>query len=188
MSSSYACYAKLSYWGFFQPRTSKPMTQHPSVCGKQWCANNEKNRWLLVLVWVIMEKSSAIIIFQPGDCPCQFFCHQIIYQCVRKFISHQQPHQDNCGNPQATSDHSAYSFPSFIGSDNEQSLQLNLFSQPSILSVIPIIDSLHLSLNSREHIVTSFHPFFKTVYERIFTWWKRQTNENPKDQLALRNF
>ena len=93
----------------------------------------------------------------------------MIYQCVKKFISYQQPNQVNRENPQAASDHSTYSYPSFSGSDNEQSLPLNLSSQPSILSVIPRIGPLHMSLNSREHIVTSFHPFFKTVYERIFT-------------------
>ncbi|KAJ7377771.1 hypothetical protein OS493_026907 [Desmophyllum pertusum] len=27
---------------------------------------------------------------------------------------------------------------------------------------------LHISLNSREHIVSSFHPFFKSVYEKLF--------------------
>ena len=79
---------------------------------------------------------------------------------------------------QAASDHSAYSYPSFTGSDNEQSLPLKLSSQPSILSVIPMIGPLHMSLNSREHIVTSFHPFFKTVYERIFT--RSKLAEKPK--------
>ena len=67
------------------------------------------------------------VIFQPGDWPCQFFCRQIICQCVKKFISYQQP--------QAASDHSAYSYPSFTGSDHEQSLALNLSSQP--LSTYP---------------------------------------------------
>ena len=75
------------------------------------------------------------IIFQPGDWPCQFFCRQTICQCVKKFISYQQPHQVNCENPQAASDHSAYSYPFFTGSDNEQSLPLNLSSQP--LSTYP---------------------------------------------------
>ena len=37
---------------------------------------------------------------------------------------------------------------------------------------------LHISLNSTEHIVTYFHPFFKTVYERIFT--RSKLAEKPK--------
>ena len=40
--------------------------------------------------------------------------------------------------------------------------------QPSILSIVPTIGPLHISLNSREHIVNSFHPFFKSVYQSIF--------------------
>ena len=125
------------------------------------------------------DYAKKFIIFQPGDWPCQFFCRQIIYQCVKKFISYQEPRQANCENTQAASDHSAYSYPSFTGSDNEQSLPLNLSSQPSILSVIPMIGPLHISLNSREHIVTSFHPFFKTVYERIFTRSKLADKPKP---------
>ena len=26
---------------------------------------------------------------RPGEWPCQFYCSQIIYQCVKKFISYQ---------------------------------------------------------------------------------------------------
>ena len=42
-----------------------------------------------------------------------------------------------------------------------------------------MIGPLHVSLNSREHIVTSFHPFFKTVYERIFTRSKLADKPKP---------
>ena len=124
------------------------------------------------------DYAKKFIIFQPGDWPCQFFCRQIIYQCVKKFISYQEPRPVNRENPQAAWDHSAYSYPPFTGSDNEQSLLFNLSSQPSILSVIPMIGPLHISLNSREHIATSFHPFFKTVYERIFA--RSKLAEKPK--------
>ena len=44
----------------------------------------------------------------------------------------------------------------------------NMSQQPSILSIVPTIGLLHISLNSREHIVNSFHPFFKSVYQSIF--------------------
>ena len=36
-------------------------------------------------------------------------------------------------------------------------------SQPSLLSIVPTIGPLHISLNSREHVINSFHPFFKPV-------------------------
>ena len=41
-------------------------------------------------------------------------------------------------------------------------------SQSSILSIVPTIGPLHIFLNSRKHIVHSYHPFFKTEYETIF--------------------
>ena len=88
---------------------------------------------------------------RPGDWPCQFYCSQIIHQCVKKFISYQQAHQVYRENPQAASDHSAYSHPSLTASDDEQSLPFNLSSQPSILCVIPMIGPLHISLNSRRN-------------------------------------
>ena len=67
------------------------------------------------------------------------------------FISYQQLHQVNCENPQAASDYSAYSYPSFTGSDHAYSDSSftgsdNVFSAP-----------LHISLNRREHTVTLQH-------------------------------
>ena len=53
------------------------------------------------------DYAKKFMIFQPGDWSCQFYCRQIIYQCVKKFISYQQPHQVNSEHPQAASDHSA---------------------------------------------------------------------------------
>ena len=65
-------------------------------------------------------------------------------------------YQVNSENPQGAEDHSAYSYPSFTVSDQEQTLPVNLSSQPSILSVIPMIGPLHISLNNREHIQMSY--------------------------------
>ena len=77
---------------------------------------------------LVKYKCKTFITLTPGDWPCQFYCHQITYQCVKKFLSYQQPHQVNCENPQAASDHSAYSYPSFTISDNEQSAIQLVFS------------------------------------------------------------
>ena len=51
--------------------------------------------------------------------------------------------------------------------------------QPSILSIVPTIGPLHISLNSREHIVNSFHPFFKSVYQAIFPSSKLADRPKP---------
>ena len=107
------------------------------------------------------------VLIQPGDWPCQFYCRQIIYHCLKKFISFT-PMCAPVNQEHSLHDHSTYSYPSIAGSDKEESLEVNLTSQPCILSVIPTIGPLHISLNSREHVVNSFHPFFKMVYEKNF--------------------
>jgi len=40
-------------------------------------------------------------------------------------------------------------------------------SQRVLLSIVPTIGPLHISISSRENVVISFHPFFK-YYESIF--------------------
>ena len=113
------------------------------------------------------------VVIQPGDWPCQFYCRLIVYQCLKKFIScnpsiahtlqeHSRPSED----------HSSYTYPPTTDSGDSHinnSSPLNLTSQPPILSLAPtLIGPLHISLNSRGHIVSSFHPFFKYIYEAIF--------------------
>ena len=193
------CYARLVYPGFFQPRTLTPVTQHHQYSENDnvqtmrkmddlhlvdfvelqlWSKEHFNTAYDIALSAGLGDYAKKFINFQPSDWPSQFYCSQIIYQCAKKFISYQQPHQVNRENPQAASDHSAYSYSSFTVSDNEQSLPFDLSSQPSILSVIPVIGPLHISLNNREYIVTSFHPFFKTGYERIFT--RSKLTDKPK--------
>ena len=38
----------------------------------------------------------------------------------------------------------------------------------ALQTVVPLIGPLHISLNSREHVINTFHPFFKFIYEKIF--------------------
>ena len=74
---------------------------------------------------------------------------------------------------------SAYSYPSFTGSDNEQSLPLNFSSQPSILSVIPTIGPLHISWTVENTLLLPSIHFFETLYERIFTRSKLADKPKP---------
>ena len=52
-------------------------------------------------------------------------------------------------------------------------VNLNL-SPPSILSLIPCLGPLHVSLNGRETLFNDFQPFFANIYEQLF----------PKSKLA----
>ena len=129
------------------------------------------------------------LVFQPGDWPCQFYSRQIIYESLKKFISSQPVLKSTPNeNDNILTDHSCYSFP-LPTSTAENPLDNSLLhntSQPSILSVVPTIGPLHISLNSREHVVNSYHSFFKTVYETIFPRSKLADNPKPwKNSLIL---
>ena len=58
-------------------------------------------------------------------------------------------------------------------------LEQQLATSNIILSLVPTIGPLHISLNSREHFVHSYHPFSKTVYETIFSRSKLADNPKP---------
>lgn len=98
-----------------------------------------------------MEK---FVVLQPGDWPCQFYCRQIVYKCLQKYTASNPPlYCDPCYNLDHT-----YSYPHH-GTVLSSSSQSDTSAQPSLLSILPTIGPLHISLNSREHIVTTFHPF-----------------------------
>ena len=105
------------------------------------------------------------VVIRPGHWPCQFYCRQIINQCLKKFISHNPDLDDTFLRHFHTSvshNHSAYSYPSTTAS-GYKSFPENLTSQPSLLSIVPTIEPLLISINSREHVFNSFHPFVKSV-------------------------
>ena len=53
--------------------------------------------------------------------------------------------------------------------DRHQPLPSTITSPvPPMASVVPIIGPLHKSINSKEHVLLSFHPFFENVYQNLF--------------------
>ena len=122
-----------------------------------------------------------VIVFQQGDWPCQFYGRQIIYESLKKFVSSHPGFSDApLQQDNSLTDYSLYSFPMTSGTtDNLLNNSLpQATSQSSILSILPTIGPLHISLNSREHIVQSYHLFFKASYETIFP--RRKLADNPK--------
>ena len=122
------------------------------------------------------------VVIQPGDWPCQFYCTQIINGCLKKFTSHN-PELGNIPTDSiivVSHNHSAYSFP-LSTSSTVNCFPHNMTSQPSLLSIVPTIGPLHISINSREHLVSSFHPFFKYLYESIFPRRKFAVNPNHRE-------
>ena len=106
-----------------------------------------------------------LVVIQPEDWPCQFYCRQIIYRCLKKFTRHSPERGDfpADSNMVVSHNHSSYSFPSTTAY-TVNCFTHNMTSQPSLLSIVSTIGPLHTSLNSREHVVSSFHPFFKYLY------------------------
>ena len=93
------------------------------------------------------------IVFQPGDWPCQFYGRQIIYKSLKKFVSSHPGFSDaSLQQDNILTDYSLYSFPMTSGTtDNLLNNSLpQATSQSSILSILPTIGPLHISLNSRE--------------------------------------
>ena len=108
------------------------------------------------------------VAIQPGDWTCQFYCRRIIYGCPKKFASDDP----ELGNIPTDSDmivshnHSVIPFHSLQlreSTDFQITWHLSHY-----LSITLSIGPLHISLNSREHVVICFHPFFKYLYESIF--------------------
>lgn len=122
--------------------------------------------------------TKEFVVLQPGDWPCQFYCRQNIYQYLKKFNPGSSTPPEH-SSPFPPDDHSAYSYSSARDSGFANDNIHDNIQQPSFLSIIPTIGPLHISLNSREHIVNSFHPFFKLIYERVFPKSKLAANPKP---------
>ena len=104
---------------------------------------------------------------QPGDWPAQFYTRQIVYETLQKFY-----HKNCTKTVTSTTDHS-YHMTSAAAHSSYVPVNLNS-SPPSILSLIPGIGPLHVSLNGSETLFNDFQPFFTNIDEQLF----------PKSKLA----
>lgn len=87
------------------------------------------------------------VVIQPGDWPCQFYCRQIIYGCLKKFTRHNPDRGDfpTDSNMVVSHNHSSHSFPSTTAS-TVNCFSHNITSQLSLLSIVPNIGPLQISL------------------------------------------
>ena len=60
----------------------------------------------------------------------------------------------------------------------QQQMNVSTSGQPGILSIIPRIGPLHISLNGRETVFHDYRQFFETVYNNLFP--KSKLAKNPK--------
>jgi hypothetical protein len=101
------------------------------------------------------------ILIQPGDWPCQFYSRQLVYEQVTRYLQQNQ----------AASNQLDTTIPPM---SSKSTIPI-----PPMASVVPLIGPLHISLNSREHVLLSFHPFFKNVYQYLFSSSKLPQNPKP---------
>ena len=118
----------------------------------------------IVLKTNIKLYMQKFILIQPGDWPSQFFSRQLVYEQVTNHVKliNAIRHQQNVATVNQPTQ------PSSITS-----------SVPPMASVVPVVGPLHISINSREHVLLSFHPFFKNVYQHLFPTSKFAEKPKP---------
>ena len=84
------------------------------------------------------------VIIQPGDWPCQFYSRQLIYESLTR---HQQAVASQKDQQPTLSQQDHQLSTSTV--ENHISISNQI---PAILSLIPTMGPLHISLNSREDI------------------------------------
>ena len=121
--------------------------------------------------------------YKPGDWPCQFFSRNIVYEQLKNaYKCFENPNKGK--GPPATKTSDQHSTEDKFQNDHmytyniktaENNPQATITDAPMsnnkyfpLKSVVPLIGPLHISLNSREHVMETFHPFFKSIYEKLF--------------------
>ena len=115
------------------------------------------------------------VVLQPGDWPAQFYCRQLVYENPYMYRKKCQPipndesieESEENNNLNRVDDHT-YMYSHNVRSEQTASNYSIRKPLSPLASVVPMIDPLHVSLNSKEHIMLSFWPFFKKVYEQLF--------------------
>ena len=108
---------------------------------------------------------------QPGDWPSQLYTRQTVYETLPKFY-----HKHCTKTFTSTADH-YYHMASYTAHSSCVPVNHNL-SPPSILSLIPCIAPLHVSLNRREMLFNYFSPFSANNCEQLFP--KCKLGKHPK--------
>ena len=106
------------------------------------------------------------LLLQPGDWPAQFYSRQIIYETLQKYYKHAEASSASQSQPQSSSAtaHSDHSYTlSYHSGPKKENGTVNS-DQPAILSLMPCIGPLHISLNGQETLFNEFRDFFEIIY------------------------
>ena len=139
---------------------------------------NFKQAFDIILKTNIKSYMQKYILLQPGDWPSQFYSRQLVYEQVTNHIKESVAKPNTQQQNMATENEN---------SNNDQrplafhpSLPSTITSPvPPMASVVPVIGPLHISINSKEHVLLSFHPFFQNVYHHLFQRCKFPKKPKP---------
>ena len=119
----------------------------------------------------LLEYLKSYFFPQPGDWPSQLYTRQTVYETLPKFY-----HKHCTKTFTSTADH-YYHMASYTAHSSCVPVNHNS-SPPSILSLIPCIAPLHVSLNRREMLFNYFSPFSANNCEQLFP--KCKLGKHPK--------
>ena len=128
----------------------------------------------------LLEYLKQFLRSQPGDWPPQFYSRQIIYETLQKYYKHADASSTSQSQPQSSSAtaHSDHSYTLSYHSGPEKENGTVNSDQPAILSLMPCIGPLHISLNGQETLFDEFRDFFEIIYTKLFP--KSKLAKNPK--------
>ncbi|KAL9974746.1 hypothetical protein ACROYT_G011827 [Oculina patagonica] len=130
----------------------------------------------VVLSTKLAEYLKRFLIIQPGDWPAQFYSRQIVYETLQKYYQNSDTVQRTACSP---TDH-GYATPfTSVQSQVGESDKNTSVNQPAVLSVIPCIGPLHISLNGRETVFKDFSSFFENIYHKLFPRSKLPKSPRP---------
>lgn len=151
--------------------------------------NNFEAAFDAILKTKLADYFNMFLTPQPGDWPAQFYSRQIVYESLVKFF---QPtpsltqeatagvhhfdhsyssvmHHESSNHTDVPTIHENHSYSTASSSEPERKREtINNNNQPRILSVIPCIGPLHISLNARETLFNDFRPFFEAIHTNLF--------------------
>ena len=114
------------------------------------------------------------MLIQPGDWPCQFFSRQLVHETIGNLLPSVPTLQTLGTNDELTTIDNKHPTPIAVNHPAIQPTRV----LPPLAAAIPMMGPLHILINSREHVLLSFHPFFKRVYEHLFP--NKKFPEKPK--------
>ena len=135
----------------------------------------------IVLSTNLLEYLQHFLLPQPGDWPAQFYSRQVIYETLQKYYKYTEASSAPQSQPQSTSAaaHSDHSYTLSYHSGLEKENATVNSDQPAILSLIPCIGPLHISLNGQETLFDEFRDLFEIIYTKLFPKSKLAKNLKP---------